>query len=261
MMQQVLDRQFTVGWSIEKGRRRTNEDSVAAINLDLISGDTVRTLGIFAVADGMGGGDHGEIASRVAVNSTIRGLIEQLTDMQEDTAKVYLQGLERAVQVANQIVYSQNSEIDSEMGTTLVVALVVGNQVYIANVGDSRAYLLTNIGITRITQDHTLAAALVRQGTISAAQARNHPFRNILSQGIGLSKSLEVDTFRREFEDDGYLLLCSDGLTAELKDAQIHNIVLSARSPQHACDLLAEAANRAGGRDNISVILIHLRRS
>lgn len=251
----------TAGWATERGqRRRKNEDSAAAVNLDLLEGDVAQSVGIYAVADGMGGHRDGEIASRMAVNTAVRGLIDQITEASGKVADAYIRWLERAVQSTHRVVQNRNQVEESDMGTTLVMAVVAGNYAYIANVGDSRAYLITREGdIQQITQDHTMLKELVNRGVMSQEEATKHPYGSILSNAIGLGKQVEVDTFVAEFSGDGFLLLCSDGLTRELNDSRIREIVMNASSPQDACDQLVNAANEAGGRDNIAVVLIQFQ--
>lgn len=261
MIAQKQQGALVAGWATERGqRRRKNEDSAAAINLDIVEGDSAQSVGIYAVADGMGGHYDGEIASRLAVNTAVRGFINQITEASGRVASTYSGWLERAMQSAHRAVVTRAQAECSDMGTTLVMAVVAGNRAYIGNVGDSRAYLISPLGEARqITQDHTMLKELVRHGAMSEEEATRYPYTGLLSKAIGLGARLEVDTFVTEFSGDGYLLLCSDGLTRELSDARIGAIVAGAASPQAACDALVTAANEAGGRDNIAVVLIHYR--
>ncbi len=248
------------GWAVDKGgKRNNNEDSAAAVDIELINGDAVQSVGIYAVADGMGGHKAGEVASRTAVHTAVRQIIERITEANGTISEAYSQWLEGAVEVANQVVYGQHGESPLGMGTTLVMAVVVGNQTYIANVGDSRAYIITQDSIYQITEDHSLVQELIRMGAITEAEAENHPHRHVLSQALGTKSKIEVDTFTADLDMDNYLLLCSDGLTRELDDRTIFRIIRRAATPQEACDALVAAANAAGGNDNISVVLIQMQ--
>lgn len=252
---------YSAGWATERGqRRRKNEDSAAAVNIDFLEGDAVQSVGIYAVADGMGGHHDGEVASRMAVNTAVRGFIDQITEASGKVADAYIRWLERAVQTTHRAVHTRNEAEENDMGTTLVMAVVVGKHAYIANVGDSRAYLITREGdIQQITEDQTMLKELVSRGVMSEEEATRHPYGSLLSNAIGLGQQVEVDTFVTEFSGDGFLLLCSDGLTRELSDTRIREIVVNAASPQDACDHLVSAANEAGGRDNIAVVLIQFQ--
>jgi protein phosphatase len=144
------------------------------------------------------------------------------------------------------------------MGTTLVMAVVVGHDVHIVNVGDSRAYLISPTGIRQITHDHSFVQVLVDSGAITAQEAANHPRRNILTQSVGVGEQLTGDLFDETLGSDEMLLLCSDGLWGTLDDAQIWNIVREASTPDAACQALVDAANAAGGLDNIAAVLVRL---
>lgn len=240
-----------VGWNVDKGERRGNmEDTVATMDFEFLDGDIARTVSIYAVADGMGGHKKGEVASRMAVQTVIEQLVKAF--MGDVTGKDYEQIITSAVENANHTVYEQ----EGDMGTTLVMAVVIENKAYIANVGDSRAYLICDNGINQITQDQSFVQELLNIGAITPEQAENHPRKNILSQAIGAKEEVQVDMYTMNFAPGNYLMLCSDGLTNELDNDTIHKIVVDSGSPQVACDELVIAANDNGGRDNISVVLI-----
>jgi PPM family protein phosphatase len=171
--------------------------------------------------------------------------------------------------MANRRVYEESrANIDHKgMGTTLTIALIVGDRLYIASVGDSRAYLINAGGVTedgatsaQLTSDHSLVARLVDIGQITPEQARTHPQKNLLYRSIGTDPSVEVDTFAEQLEPGDILLLCSDGLINHVRDEEIAEIVLAQRDPNRACEQLVTLANQRGGRDNISVVIVRAER-
>ena len=142
------------------------------------------------------------------------------------------------------------------MGSTLVAAAMVGNHAYITHIGDSRAYMVNQYEIRQITVDHSLVARMIASHQITREEARHHPQRNVIYRTIGDKPNIEVEIQRQILEVDEYLLLCSDGLSGLVNDDSMQRIILSAATPQEACDNLVKAANAAGGDDNISVILV-----
>jgi PPM family protein phosphatase len=248
-----------VGWQIDKGLvRQSNEDSLAAVTLSQASEAESQSVGVYAVADGMGGHDAGEVASKLAVRTAIRKLMEDVTEADEVMPDNYQHWLKGAVALANQIVRNKAQEDAKNMGTTLVMAVVVGHDVHIVNVGDSRAYLISPRGIRKVTHDHSFVQALVDNGAITQEEAANHPHRNILTQSVGSQEEITIDLFNETISDDEYLLLCSDGLWEMLSDEEIWRIVRRANSPSEACQQLVEATNTAGGYDNIAAVLVRL---
>lgn len=250
-----------VGWGIDKGLvRDNNEDSLAAVRVNQASGEAEsQSVGIYAVADGMGGHSAGEIASKLAVRSAIRELMTEITEAEASMPQNYQNWLRSAVAIANQMVLNKSLDDQKKMGTTLVMAAVVGNQVHIVNVGDSRAYILNAEGIRQITEDHSFVQMLLKAGAISREEAIDHPRQNLLTQSIGQEKKLTVDLFSETLEDDSYVLLCSDGLWGELTDEEIWKIVMGADSPQAACQALIDHTNAAGGHDNSAIVLVRVK--
>jgi PPM family protein phosphatase len=246
-----------VGWSIDKGLvRERNEDSLAAVTLSQASDTETKSIGVYAVADGMGGHEAGEVASELAMRTAIRKVVEEVTEADEPMPESYEHWLKSAVAVANKIVHNQANEAHKSMGTTLVMAVVVGHDVHIVNVGDSRAYLISPSGVRQITHDHSFVQLLVDSGAITPEQAVDHPRRNILTQSVGSQEDVTVDLFNERLGDDEWLLLCSDGLWGMLSDEEIGRIVRNAKSPSEACRALVEATNAAGGYDNIAAVLV-----
>ena len=205
---------------------------------------------LYVVADGMGGHRAGEVASRVAIEELLANA----------PRRVDVKALARAVRAANRAVIAgaENSRTRAGMGTTLTAAMVDGTHVAIAHVGDSRAYLLHAGALRRITEDHSMVAALVRDGTITEEDARFHPQRSVITRALGSDQNMVADTYELDAAAGDRLLLCTDGLTGMLPDDYIAEILVSERDPASAVAKLVEAANRAGGYDNISVVVVDL---
>ncbi|MFN2241112.1 MAG: Stp1/IreP family PP2C-type Ser/Thr phosphatase [Anaerolineae bacterium] len=205
---------------------------------------------IYLVADGMGGHQAGEVASRGAVE-----LVSQR--YYADTSRDVGTSLVRAVQSANQQLYAQarSDPSKSGMGTTLVAAVTLGRKVYVANVGDSRAYLINKTNMTQITEDHSWVEEQVRAGLLTQEQAKRHPQRNLVTRALGSKPAVDVDLFEGEIGRGDTLLLCSDGLTGRVEDHEIAAIV-RAHPPTEAARLLVAAANERGGSDNITVLIV-----
>jgi protein phosphatase len=142
------------------------------------------------------------------------------------------------------------------MGTTAVCALVKGNDVHLANVGDSRAYVISNDEIRRVTKDHSYVQALIDEGKITEEEAREHPQKNVITKAVGIMESVEPDTMKLTLDNDESLLLCCDGVIAHLPDEDIHKIICDADDPQNACQQIVDLANERGGTDNISLIIL-----
>lgn len=202
---------------------------------------------LFAVADGMGGHRGGEVASQLALE-TLEVLFRQARSS----------SLAQHVQEANRVVF-ERSLLDravAGMGTTLTAALVEGSLVRLAHVGDSRAYLLRAGEMRLLTEDHTLVHRMVEEGEITAEEAEVHPHRSVLTRALGVDVEVAVDEGAVDVRDGDRLLLCTDGLTAMLAETQIREILSAAAEPDEAAKRLVRAANRAGGVDNITVVVL-----
>jgi serine/threonine protein phosphatase PrpC len=221
--------------------------------------------GLFVVADGMGGHAHGEVASRLAVE-TIEEFIK-LTSGDADVTWPYgideqlsLNGnrLKTSIRYANQklLEHAKASAGCEGMATTVVAVLLEGETAEIAHVGDSRLYLIRDGEIQRLTSDHSWVNEQVLSGVIDSEQARNHPLRNVVTRALGGRSDLEVDVQSLDLRSGDRLLLCSDGLTTMLDDQEILDIVLGEDGGIDQADKLVEAANRNGGEDNITAILL-----
>jgi len=201
---------------------------------------------LYAVADGMGGHRGGEVASSLALE-TVQGMFERREGSLADQ-----------VVEANRAVFdrSKNDRTVSGMGTTLTAALVDGSRVHLVHVGDSRAYLLRGGELAQLTEDHTLVHRMVMEGEISQEEAETHPHRSILTRALGVDESVQVDEGDVEVSDGDRLLLCTDGLTGMVPEGQIREILLESADPQEAVEKLVKVANRAGGIDNITAVIL-----
>jgi len=206
---------------------------------------------LFAIADGMGGARAGEVASNLAAAALQTGDVDG--GGQERVAAL--------IQAANQSVYERSSR-DAEvagMGTTMTVALVEDASVTFGHVGDSRAYVLRDGTLEQLTDDHSLVAELVRGGKLSAEEAEHHPQRSVITRALGTDPDVDVDTFTVEARNGDVFVLCSDGLTDMVGDAEIGEVLGEPReSLREAAEDLVRRANRAGGQDNITVIAFEM---
>ncbi|HAC61719.1 MAG TPA: Stp1/IreP family PP2C-type Ser/Thr phosphatase [Lachnospiraceae bacterium] len=229
-------------------KRNSNQDFVYASDQKV-----GRLPSLLIVADGMGGHAAGDLASRVCVETAVSSIEGS---GQTETIPI----LAEAVQKANRAVLKKAAEKPeyAGMGTTIVAAVIDGNTLYVANVGDSRLYLIDDDRIDQITLDHSLVAEMVRSGRISPEQMRNHPEKNIITRAVGGEENVEVDFFDVGLHKGDVVLLCSDGLTNMVEDEQIFRIVRREKTLRDAGQKLISAANSAGGRDNISVVLARL---
>ena len=229
-------------------KRNSNQDFVYASDQKV-----GRLPSLLIVADGMGGHAAGDLASRVCVETAVSSIEGS---GQTETIPI----LAEAVQKANQAVLKKAAEKPeyAGMGTTIVAAVIDGNTLYVANVGDSRLYLIDDDRIDQITLDHSLVAEMVRSGRISPEQMRNHPEKNIITRAVGGEENVEADFFDVGLHKGDVVLLCSDGLTNMVEDEQIFRIVRREKTLRDAGQKLISAANSAGGRDNISVVLARL---
>ena len=231
-------------WKTDTGRqRRDNEDS-AYVRVPL-----------YVVADGMGGAQAGEVASALAVEEFRRGLPD--TDADHPTAE---QRLAARVRDANRRIYetAQVQREHSGMGTTLTAVYVDGTDLAIAHVGDSRAYVLRGGELTRLTHDHSLVEELMRRGKLTPEQAAEHPQRSIITRALGIEPDVEVDTWTYPGRAGDVVLLCSDGLTSMIDEDLVAEVLRSEPDLERAGERLIAAANEAGGRDNITVVLFRL---
>jgi len=208
--------------------------------------------GVYVVCDGMGGAAAGEVASALAVGEVLRVLSGR-----PETAALE-DAVQEAIRTANQTIHSR-AQRDPQlhgMGTTLVGLVTEGRRVVVFNVGDSRCYRLRNSALVQISQDHSLVEEQVRSGTITHAEALRSPQRNVITRALGTETDVEPDLFELKAEAGDLFLLCSDGLTCELPDPLIESMLAADLSLNELCARLVDAANRAGGHDNITCLLV-----
>jgi PPM family protein phosphatase len=203
---------------------------------------------LFVVADGMGGHRGGDVASALALETIESGAPAQVT----------LEALVEDIKRANQAVL-ERGEVDRDlrgMGTTITAVTVEDAKAHVAHVGDSRAYLLRDGVLQQLTEDHTLVQRMVREGRLTEDEAAHHPQRSVLTRALGVDEDIPVDELSLDVHAGDRLLLCTDGLTTMIDRGRIRKILERERDPQAACDKLIDAANRAGGDDNITVIVV-----
>ena len=229
----------------DTGKKRSmNQDFVYA------SDQPVGNLSnLLIVADGMGGHNAGDLASRY----TVELMVEHI-EKSEEIRPIPL--LSEAIHHANDLVLEKSKEDRSleGMGTTVVAATVKEGYLYVANVGDSRLYVIDR-QIEQITRDHSLVEEMIRIGELQRKDARSHPDRNVITRAIGVRSPVKIDFFDVKLEDGDIILLCSDGLTTMVEDEDIRQIVKKSGSPKEAAQKLVNEANKNGGKDNISVVI------
>ena len=228
-------------------RRKSNQDYTATFT-------NQKNQLLALLADGMGGHQAGDIASRQAVEEI--GIAWEATTI--DDSEKAVQWFLQHIQQANQRIFEkgQSQPTLSGMGTTLEVVTILDNHLALAHVGDSRIYLFREQRLIALTEDHSLVNALLKSGEITQEMAQNHPRKNIITRSLGMPGSLEVDVAIHKIEDHDQLLLCSDGLTNMVSEPKITQILLEAASLQDASQRLIDEANAKGGLDNITVLLI-----
>ncbi len=224
-------------------RRRANEDRY----------NVAPELGLYLVADGMGGHSAGQVASELSVQAAVSA-VETL----EGTSAGLTDKLRYAVAAANReiLAVAQAKPELAGMGTTLVALLAAGERVALAHVGDSRAYLVRAGRIRQLTDDHSLVAELVRRREISELTARGHPHRHVLTRALGVHRSVEPDLVELTPVADDVFVLCTDGLTGGVRDEEIAELVSCEDDLDSACRRLVEVANARGGEDNITVVAV-----
>jgi PPM family protein phosphatase len=232
--------------------RTVNEDSF------FVKANYENLPDIFVIADGMGGHNAGEIASKTAAEFTGEVLVNTpgaLTDADRIESDIV-----NAMEKANQKVFemSKAKSENSGMGTTLIVSIVYGRKLYIGHIGDSRVYIIKNDTIRKITSDHSLVEELLKSGTLTKEEAENHPKKNIITRAIGCSVVIDVDSYEQEVENGDVILMCTDGLTNMINENQIKDIIEKENDLSIVCDNLIMKANENGGEDNTTVILFRI---
>lgn len=237
--------QYEAAAITDRGRRRSSNEDAFGYSIE---------DGVYAVCDGMGGAAAGEIASSLAIDEVLRAFADRPADGIGDLEKAA--GV--AIEAANHAIYSRaqrNCRL-SGMGTTLVGLLATVSRVLIFNVGDSRCYRLRQGEIEQLTLDHSLVEEQVRLGRMTRAEAERSPLRNIITRALGTQSSVTPEFFDVTVEPGDIFLLCSDGLTRELTDERIAILLDSEPNLDELCKLLVKAANKAGGHDNITCVVV-----
>ncbi len=232
----------------------TDEGQVRTSNQDYVFASDAgagKLSNLFIVADGMGGHLAGEYASETAVKTVLENVREKHDDRP-------ISILESAIKVANARVYAE-AQLDPQkrgMGTTMVAATVSGGRLYVANVGDSRLYAISNGRLQQITRDHSVVEELVRSGGISKELASKHKDKHKITRAIGVEPEVKVDFFDVALDDISAVLMCTDGLTNMVEDMTIEEILLSDEKVKQKVERLVNTANENGGTDNITVVII-----
>jgi len=235
--------QYTAAAVSDRGRKRPSNEDAFGYSVE---------HGVFVVCDGMGGAAAGEIASSLAVDEMMRLLVA------EGQGAPTPEQAEKAIYAANQAVFirSQRNPKLAGMGTTLVALIAGERQVWILNVGDSRGYRLRTGTLQQITRDHSLVEEQVRMGRMNRTEAQRSPLRNMITRALGTQSQVTADVFALEAEPGDLYLLCSDGLTRELSDPLIESLLRLELPLEELCVRLVNAANKAGGHDNITCLLV-----
>jgi PPM family protein phosphatase len=229
--------------SLQGFSRKNNEDAY------LVDAN----LGLFIVADGMGGHNAGQVASRMAVEEISGTIREQLTSGQDPVVVIG-----DAIKKANRAILDSAAWLPewTDMGTTVVISLIRDHRTTISHVGDSRAYLIRNGDIVQLTEDHSFVAESLKQGFITPEEARTHQSRHGLTMALGIEEELELETTEAPWDSEACILLCSDGLTDVLDDSEILEIIRTTKNPQAGCDALMERANQKRNKDDVTVVLV-----
>jgi protein phosphatase len=240
--------------------RELNEDSLLTLHLQIDMAGQPLNVGVYAVADGMGGHAAGEIASSMALQRMARMAAPSLIDLLADSAAgVTTDALHtaalQAAQAANEAVWNESQRRGNDMGTTLTFALVVGDRCVVGNVGDSRTYLFRDGQLQRISKDHSLVQRLVDVGQITPDEVYTHPHRNAILRSLGEGASVDVDLFDVRLQAGDALLCCSDGLWELIRDDRLAAL-LGSSDAQAAVVQAVDEANRNGGEDNITAVLV-----
>lgn len=245
----MSEKRLVVGYASQKGvKREKNEDRYF---VDI-------SRGLFIVADGMGGHNAGEIASKIAIGTISRVLTA--SKINEAKGDSILDLIKASIDEANDTIYDLASKNPGlyGMGTTVVVALIRDSSLYLAHIGDTRTYLIRDNTIKRLTQDHSVVAELIELGEIGPEEARSHPMRHIVTRALGTKPQDKADMREIEIRSDDHIVLCTDGLHELFSDADILNIILSQRNPMKASKELMARVNKLQGADDATIVIIHL---
>ena len=248
-------------------RSEPNEDSTLLLMLQRIHESQATPAGVFIVADGMGGHDNGQLASRIAINTIAERMVRELmaaplisektgetVEAKDEDSLASL--LQSTIEDANSAICQVNQRDKTDMGSTITGFMVVGDYAYILNVGDSRTYMVRGEQIYQLTTDHSLVGQLVAGGLIEPDDVYTHPQRSQIYRSLGDKLNVPVDIFKQQLHPGDILLGCSDGLWEMVRNPQIESILNNAPNPQIACTQLLDAANTNGGEDNVSAVVV-----
>lgn len=237
------------------GRRRSQNEDYFCID---------ESLGLFIVADGMGGHASGEVASKMATE-LVRDAIEQAKEGEAPSpaSGSGAENMAEAIRFANRMVFdtARDNPQHKGMGTTIVAVLIEGERMTVAHVGDSRVYLVRGNCVEQLTDDHALLAEQVREGLISQEEADQSDMKNIITRSIGITPEVEADLNEMSLSNGDRLVLCSDGVTSLLDEDDFNSIVTAGGMPEETCKQLVNRANELGGTDNITIITIDIYKS
>jgi PPM family protein phosphatase len=236
---------YTAVAASDRGRKRPSNEDAYGFSIE---------AGVYVVCDGMGGAAAGEVASTIAVDEVLR----LLTHRGEEKGIELPQAAENAICEANEAIFSraQRNHRLSGMGTTLVALATQDRRVWVLNIGDSRCYRLRQGVLEQLSRDHSLVDEQVRLGRMTAREALHSPLKNVITRALGTQSQVTPDVFEFEAENRDVFLLCSDGLTRELSDRVIQDLLSSDLSLEDQAARLVEAAKKAGGHDNITCLLV-----
>ena len=251
-------------------RSEPNEDSTLVLLLQRVHESISAPYGVFIVADGLGGHDNGQVASRMTINIIAERMVRELLaepleaekdgestqPFDEDALIALFHG---AIEDANTALCQKNQLDKTDMGSTITGFMVSGEHAYIINVGDSRTYMMRAKQLYQLTTDHSLVGQLVASGLIEPDDVYTHPQRSQIFRSLGDKPNVQIDVFKQQLHPGDILLSCSDGLWEMVRNPQIESILGSAPDPQTACAQLVEAANTNGGEDNVSAVLVFVR--
>jgi serine/threonine protein phosphatase PrpC len=244
------------GYLSDVGKKRElDEDSILIVKAFSTYGEKPATRTLLIVADGMGGHSKGELASSLGASIVTEECFSKLID--KDPKIDYEAALSKSMEQANQKIlkYSIEHPECEGMGTTMTAAITDDNRVFLAHVGDTRAYIVRTGEITQLTKDHSYVQELVDKGEITPEEARTHPKKNVITRVVGYYSEVQIDTYNRVIDQSDMLLLCCDGLPTHVTDEEINEIVSTSLTPKEAVERLVKLANDHGGADNISVVL------
>lgn len=238
------------GKSVTGLKRKNNEDAI------YIATEESSLKNLYIVADGMGGHNAGEVASNGTIEAFQEYAQSHIDSMQNENE--ILDILVEAVQYCNSVIYHKSIESEklSEMGTTLIIAVILNNKLYVTHVGDSRLYLYRQGEIRQLTNDHSYVMELVRLGKITREEAAVHPNRNVITRAVGTHQTIEIDTIIEPLLEGDKILICSDGLSTMVDDWEIEEVLKKELTGEEKVQALIDKANANGGLDNISLIII-----